>query len=207
MNSKLVIYYLTIKTHLLNILATIRLLITNTKEVVVLDNSGEKYSVLARYFMIRVLVFINRLINKLLNLIDISVDKLQYTKEFSDGNKTVIVDSEMLHGDQKVTLRDVVDQMDGIDGTNPLGNTVFFKFELANGDEQVCLKDYVLKYRDHQKEHHHTLKNIIMFNDIDVEEENCKVNVVLFKNGQFKNTTLEYKECKEKHISDFYELE
>lgn len=189
---------------MLNFFQTAKLLVTNTKEFIVYNELyDEKHHIKVKYCTLKCLLFAKSVVNYLIKQTDIIVDKIQCTKEFNDGDTTVIISS-------KSHLSKLIKKTDNICSTNSLGNTLFYKFEITSPNfESVCLKKYVLKYRDFNKLYNNSLYNICVFNDVNVNMLNspdCKVNVTLFKEGKFITNSLDYNKCKDLHINDFSSL-
>jgi len=86
-----------------------------------------------------------------------------------------------------------------------MGNRVFMKFEIhvPNRDPE-CLKEYLIKYKDKNKDHHHTLKNILLFNGIDVDDERAILRICYFENKKPTTISITLKEVVEYHVSYFY---
>ena len=81
------------------------------------------------------------------------------------------------------------------------------KFEIhTSNNEQICLRKYLIKYRDFEKNHHHTLNNILLFNNIDINV-NSLLKINRFSSGEKKEYVLLYDDINHHHITFFYELE
>lgn len=202
---KAIFYYLVAKMHVHNTYARVKRCITDTNRVIAVGTDGEQKSVLLRYYAVRFLIYIINILSMIKSRLDIKVDKIQIEKDYESGEKTVIVDSN-IHN-KEVTLSSTINFLQNDSRDNIMGNVIFLKFEIVDPQNgNICLKDYIIKYRDHNKVYANTLNNIIVFNKINIVEDDSQLNIVFFKNGQRKTFIAPYKECYTKHISDFYDL-
>lgn len=169
--------------------------------------SGKPKSVFFRYLIVKMLDNIVNFWIGVRQIADINVKKIQITKIVDDTEKTVILDADQM--DQKfITLKNIIDHTTVTDLTKKhINKNIFMKFELDYpGGEPICLKNYILKYKDHDKDHHHTLDNILKFNNIEVPIEEAKINIVYLENGKRKTLDLIYKDIHNNHISDLINL-
>ena len=81
---------------------------------------------------------------------------------------------------------------------------VIIKCELVNNNNSICIKEHFIKYKDADEKYSHTIKNILLFNNI-VHTDDSKIIIKFFRNK--KIVSLEYKinEIKDMHINKIIE--
>lgn len=187
--------------------------IINTYQVAGVYTNGQKtLSLRWRYMMIRC---IDSIVNGLDNIrwlfacvrnaMDVQMQKIQITKDLDSGYKTIIIDAHQL-GIQCVTLKNVIDAVNGIaiKEEETMMRQVVLRFDIHHDDHgTVCMKDYLIKYRDEDKNHHHTLGNIAVFNNLELHPES-EVRVRFIKNGKIVNATYSYSEIDHVHIQHLF---
>ena len=83
-----------------------------------------------------------------------------------------------------------------------LSNNIYLTFSL---DDQVCLKEYLIKYRDPTKQYDNTLKNIILLNKIETDD-NTTINITKYQDYKFITNKLQYQDYADLHITDLLDL-
>lgn len=151
---------------------------------------------------------ITKLINLLYNLrnkIDINADKVHITKMAQENEQTIIMDKDMCDDKDSIGFEDIIVKMNmlQIDGT--MANHMIVNLDLVNNNEKICLKNYMFKYNDSDEQHHHTLKNIFIFNNID-HDENSQINLKIFKNKKLITQTIPLKDIVDKHINHIIKI-
>ena len=84
-------------------------------------------------------------------------------------------------------------------------NRIFQKFILkCDTGKEINLNSYITKYRDHEKNFCHTLKNIILFENININGDNANLFISYYdKNHEVCDMDLLYNNIKDKHINYF----
>ena len=134
------------------------------------------------------------------NMIDIKADKAQITKITQTGEKTIILEKDSL------SLLDINNHLNIIQPDDNMLKHVFLTFELENSEnEKICLKKFLVQYKDFNEEYSHTIENILLFNDIE-SNENSMINVKMFKNIKMINLKIPIIDVRDKHINYFNNL-
>lgn len=207
-NSEWLFYnFLYFKVYLMKWLSSIYRFFIQTKNVTIYNN-GIKHNIFIRYLIIRILNSFIIILKNFRNLFDVEVDKIQIIKNYYNGNKTMIIDS-IKHYNNKITIKDVINYIHKKENikNDLLGNKIFMKFELNNKNKKICLKKYILIYKDYKKEYHNTLNNILLFNDININDDDETVIILkFFKDGKIHDKEIKYESIKNKHINYFYNM-
>lgn len=208
MNENLIYYYLIGKTQIINLYSKIKRYFVETNQVVGIDDKGNRINYLYRYYLIRFLNYCVGLLQYILSRIDVSVKKMEVVKEYESGTKTAIIDASVTLNKNSVTVDDIIKHMESNENSkNFIDDTIFLTFELRDSNEETginnkCLKDYTIKYRDHEKLYAHTLENIFTFNGI-TTTDSSEIHITFFKGGKRISSIIPYNKCKDRHISDF----
>ncbi|ARF09454.1 hypothetical protein Indivirus_1_77 [Indivirus ILV1] len=199
---KLIPYYLKFNQYISIGWRLLWVYLFNVKELKV--NSNDKtYSVMWRYFFYNQLTGIISFFTFLRNKIDINFDKVHVTKMTMDGDKTIILEKNQ---NNDLTLEHVDQIMHDIKPDEAMLGCVFITFDLVNSEnEKVCLKEYMIKYKDFDEKHSHTLENIFIFNDIPYSEDS-KILIRVAKNRKISTHELRLREVNDKHINYFTNL-
>lgn len=201
-----IIYYIAkLKTTFMNYYSNFIEYIINTKSVEIIDKEGNKKSILSKYLIIYAIHYIISLLKSLRNNLDVNADKIQIVKADNGIEKIIILDSDYVKSDKNyINIKDIINHIDETGLAENVIPCVFLQFELVDQDNPICLKSYMLKYNDHTEDHHHTLENVLTFNDIEPSDD-AIVNIKKFSNG-IKALKLSYNDCKNKHLSYFQKL-
>lgn len=200
-------YYLCIKTFIKVFFYNLLKKIIKTRDVKILYNDYyEPQSVLIRYYMINIINRIVRFLNNIKEGIDIKVDKIQVTNITDNGYENIIMDSKKHNSE--LTISNFINHVDFMENKDYSKDNskdgVFVNFELfIPSQDPICLKKYISNYINNN---HHTLSNIVIFNDIKVDNDS-RIKIKLFKNGKFVNHELSYNDVSENCIEYFYLLE
>lgn len=161
-------------------------------------------------FITKFVNFFDYLKNKLIvlrNKIDINASKIQLTKITNQGEKTIIIDTEFVVVSKKLTLEDISNRLPNIQLDDVMINCIFLNFDLVDKENNtVCLKEFITKYKDLDEQYHHTLKNILIFNNIEYCE-NSIINIKLVKNKKIMTFDMSFKDVGDKHINYFIKLD
>lgn len=203
----MIYYYLMISNKIEVYKSRIMRKLTDTADVKVIEN-GESKDILGRYYVVRAIDYVMNRLKNLRDMCDVEAEKIQITKRYEEGDQKIILASET--EDESVGVVDILNHIDRVGETKSdhMGHTIFVNFELETEGGVKCLKKYLVKYKDSTKSHHHTLENILHFNEIDIDKnDEVKVRIKYFKNGEIKEMILNFKDISDEHISYFYELE
>lgn len=147
---------------------------------------------------------------ELRNTVDVHTNKIQLIKNnnVNHTNKCMILTPTKINvnKNEMISINDTITYMDN----NPIPKDVIMdkcicmKFELI--PENTCLKNFIIKYKDTHEEFDHTLKNILIFNDVKFNEETSQIKIQMFNNGKMIIKTLPLAEIIDKHINYFNNL-
>lgn len=200
---KIILYYLKFNQYASVCWRMLWVYLFNVKELKVKSND-QMYSTMWRYFFFNQLTNIIKFFTYLRDKINIDFDKVHMTKMTMDGDKTIIL--EKGQDDKQLSLIHVSDILHDVKPDESMLSCVFITFDLINPDnEKVCLKEYMIKYKDLNEKHPHTLENIFTFNDIPYSEES-KILIRVAKNRKISTHELQLKEVNDKHINYFTSL-
>lgn len=171
-------------------------------------------------FLTKIINFSKSITNGLVstrNLIDINASRIQITKLTYCGEKTMILDKNF--NENNIGIGDVIDAMENANHESKMMNCVVLNFELVNSEfvnselansesidskeNKICLKELIVKYNDPEEKFHHTLKNILDFNNI-YYNDNSKVNTKIVKNKKFITESKLLKDIGNMHINCFF---
>jgi len=211
----LTVYYMRITKFLINYYCRIRRMITNTKSIMAINENGQHLTKLyPRYLIIRSINNIIKTIEYFMNMLvrcrdmlDISANKIQIIKDYDDGELRIIIDSSQLDGSNSIGIMEAMDRVDAIKLTdNKLMNrTIVLKFEIyVDGCDPICMKDYLIKYKDDYDVGHPTIRNIMIFNDINVDP-NSNVLIRYSKNSKIKNRTIQLSDILNSRIGTLFD--
>lgn len=177
----------------------------NTKKIEGIS-SDKKKNLYPRYLIVKLINNIIIGLKFIRNYFDVRADKIQIVKNYSNGDKTMILDSKY-YWKNYVSIKDIINYIDKNDKKNDkMLPCIIMKFELHNPDlSPICLKEHIIKYKDYTSEYHHTLHNIIMFNGINIDEKKAELKIVTFNKGKLITKKIPYYEIYNNHINYFYD--
>jgi len=197
-----VYYYMLTKQKSYNLYIYFIVLLFGFKNLIVYSNNQTiSFATLRFLVYIGITKFID-LLYRLRSKIDIDADKMHITKLTQESEQTIIIDKDMCEDDKdSITFEDIIVKMNllQIDGT--MMNHMIVNLDLVNDNEKICLKNYMFKYNDTAEQHHHTLKNIFIFNNIN-HDENSYINLKIFKDRKLITQTIPLKDIVDKHINN-----
>ncbi|QKF94033.1 hypothetical protein QKU48_gp0575 [Fadolivirus algeromassiliense] len=208
----LVYYYLTTKqkmTNIYNRLFVYLIGISNFK-IIVNDKTTNIFHWYLMYNFLTKLINFTAYIKKglisLRNKVDIDAEKMHITKVAYEGEKTIIIDKNLSENKNNVKLSDVIDQINNIKPDDNMMPTSILTFELVNPEDQkVCLKGLVVQYKDLECMYHHTLKNILDFNNIGYVNES-KLKIKLIKDRKIISDEKDFKDICDLHINKLLQI-
>ena len=207
---RLVRLYIFIIKKITTYYTTVMRVFIDTKTVeVITGNTKNPVDVTFRYFTLRVLYYLVKILNcsstfleYIKNKVDYNIDAVKIVKSTENGNKSIILHKQ----DAPLLISDIIDYVDrkGVDKDGI--NSIFLKFELANdANNLICLKNCLIEYKDKSEKHAHTLENILKFNSIE-PTENSKINVIKYIGKEKKEYSFDYKIVCREHINYFNKL-
>ncbi len=162
---------------------------------------GKLRSATAQYYGFAFFDYLVQGLKTLRDYFDVNADKIEIIKMYPDGDQTIIYDTN------DNGLRSMIKYVDENGRRDAeLNDRVFLKFEIqsTNGDT-ICLKQYLVNYKDPSKTYHHTLENIALFNELNIDIDNSIVNLSYFQDNEIKMLSFPYEDVKQRHVMDFYE--
>lgn len=196
-----VYYYMLTKQKSYNMYIYFIVLLFGFRNLIVYSNNRILPLTTLRFlFYLGITKFID-LLYKLRDKIDINADKVHITKLTKESEQAIIIDKDMYDDKDFITFEDIIVKMNllQIDGT--MTNYIIVNLDLVNDEEKICLKNYMFKYKDTVEQHHHTLKNIFIFNNIN-HDENSYINLKVFKDKKLITQTIPLKDIVDKHINN-----
>lgn len=207
--NNLIYYFLIIKAKLNYYLKNLLRLFIETKKVEGINNDKKyMHNLYPRYLIVKVINSVIKVLKYIRDYFDVKINKLQITKNYANGEKTIILDSEHYWADY-VTIKNIINHIDKNNKySNNIQSCIFMKFELDGPkySKPICLKKYITKYKDHDFKHHHTISNIVLFNDIKVQDD-TKLKIIMFNKGTMKELSIPYKKVCNNHINYFCDPE
>jgi len=203
MKEEIIYYLLQMKMYIFKALRYIRYRLIAISEVICMIDGQMRYMT-ARFTIIRILKYVQSVLQRFVNILDANVQKAQLIKNYPDGQQTVIVCPKTVDKHQ-LMISDIVDITNTMNETKDdrMGNNIYMKFELecpVNGT--VNLKDHLITYKDIDKLYSHTLNNVLTFNNLQASTD-AKINIKIFSSGKLITKSLLYEDCKDMHISEF----
>lgn len=165
--------------------------------------NGKMMNMTVRYYLVNIINFFVNMLTMIRNFIDIECNKIQTTIRTDAKDRTLILDGEnTLHAHDTVSLYDVSEKITNDKNNSTIGSGyIMTKIEIHHkNNEKVCFKKYVEKYKDANGDHHHTIKNIMLFNDVEYHPES-KLVTEFFNNGKMEKVTYDVKDVEDEHIN------
>lgn len=199
-------YYLLVVTKFKNFTNSITRYITDTEEVKIYQRESQVIKdIRYKYYFVKLVDNLIRLLKSIRSSIDIKTDKIQVVKSYPEGSQTIILDSEILER-ESVSLTDMIKHISNKGKEKSSSNgTMFIKCELHDPpNKPICLKKFLLKYKDNEKYHHHTLRNIIYFNRLKISHPDSYIKLSYFENKRLVTREIPLKDITDNHISHFW---
>lgn len=165
-------------------------------------NSGKPTSVRSKYIVYCYINYVINLLLKLRKLVEIKNKLLQVTKKTADGLKTGILVPDSIDDENFGCMET---KLDCIEENNDMGNVIFRKFNICDEHNNVCLKDYLIEYKDYDKNFDNTIENILLFNNVNIIG-NPLVEISYRKDSVTNNLQILYNDIKTKHICDIKDI-
>jgi len=167
---------------------------------------GKIHNGIYNYYYMTFLCYILNIIDGIKNVIidqitkyDVSVEKVELERHIKGTHayKKMIFDSSKLN--MQLTLCDAFKLPYS---QNKLSHDIFTRFELSDENNVMCIKKHIMLYNDNDGMFHHTLKNILTFNDIDFHDD-MSINITILKDGEVIKKTYVLKDVADHHINYF----
>lgn len=205
-NNKITYYYLITNQYMVNLYNYLLVTMFGFKKLIVFSNNK-----ILSFTNIRYLIFIGltKLINlmyKLRNHVDIQAQKVHITKLTEDKEQAIIIDKDMYDDKDCVTFEDIIVKLNMLQMDGTMMNHMIVNLDLVNKNEKICLKNYMFKYKDTDEQHHHTLKNIFIFNNIEHDEDSY-INLKIFKDKKLITQTIPIADIVNKHINHLVKVQ
>ena len=197
----LVYCYLIGKQYYVNCYNSILIYCLGFKELMTFSDNKINKNITWRFLLYLFITKIINVITRLRDKINIQVDKIHITKITYEGEKTIILDKRMREiDDNAVTFNNLSEHFNTIKPDNIMMKQIFINYDLINGEKKVSLKDYTIKYKDINSQYHNTIQNILLFNNIDYDN-NSTINIKFIKNRKMITKDILLKEIQDKHIN------
>lgn len=201
MQHKLVYIYLYIRTKLKIVANYILRSLFKVKSIYAVANENMT-NVILRYYLVHILNFFINTLVYFRNLIDMQCDKIQTTLRTNSKDKTFILDKENTNSEY-VTFNDISQKISGneeiVDNKNM--KYIMTKVEIHYDDStKTCFKKYVEQYKDIDENYHHTIKNIMLFNNVEYCPKS-KFVIELFNKGKLEKNTYHIQDVYDEHIN------
>lgn len=195
MNKQQLIYwYMLIKTWIAVKLSYFKRIFIDTVNIKSLDHRTVK-SQHIRYLVLKFLFYCKKMLEILINFIDITPDKIQFTKDYNGTHSNYIV--------KGLSMYDAIKYIDNNGYVDDIIGRIFIKINLVDGQKSYCLKNNILKYKDSEELFDNTLGNIIAF-DENIPgpiSSSARIIMTFFENRKKYDLDISYDECKTKHIN------
>ena len=113
----------------------------------------------------------------------------------------------MFEDNRRITITNLIKHFENktnIKKSHSTGFLIFVKFELHDPPKKpFCLKKFLVKYKDSEQFHHHTLKNIVSFNNVNVENPDAYLDIAFFENNKMKHIKIPFHDINDMHINYF----
>jgi len=220
----IILIYIRLKTHVTRWYMNRTTNIFDIQSITYYDNNDNKIkNGMYLYYLIKNINYFieqhrylsNRLI-ELRNKVDIQTNKIQLIKNINNdtdihyGCKTIILTPNKINNNnQSMSINDIVTYVENntITKDSNMPKYIYMKFDLIYpNNKSICIRDFIVKYKDVNEEFDHTLKNILIFNNIDLDDT-LDVKIQMFNNGKMINKVLHLSDVCDKHINWFNQLE
>lgn len=207
MKDDILYYLLQMKMYMFKALRYMRYRLIAISEVICMIDGQMRYMT-ARFAIIRILKYVQSLLQRFVNLLDANVQKAQLIKNYPDGQRTIIVCPKTVDS-HNLMISDIVDITNSMNDTKDdrMGSNIYMKFDLecpVNGT--VNLKEHLITYKDFDRLYSHTLDNVLTFNGIQASSD-AKINIKTFSSGKLVTKTLLYEDHKHRHLSEFSSIQ
>ncbi len=213
-------YYLKYNTIIQNKTSYLFRLIINITEANIINKQNKRQSILLRYYLIKILDSIvkylkylqykylkpiTNVIEMIEYKVDINIKMIQIKKIYTNGERCMIFN--------KINnVKGLINKMESYKKyNNKLNSRIFIDFILKyDSGEEISIIDYIEKYKDHEQNLYHTLKNILLFENINISNNNAHLIISYYNKNKnlcvIDPLKLEYKDIKNKHINYFNKM-
>ncbi len=209
--NKLIFLYLYISVWIKTILFKICRIFVNITEVQIKEKDNKfPRSYLVRYYIVKLLSYfirflkyfylsyVARIFQFITKYIDMPADKIQINKNYKEGSQIMIFNTHSFN-----CFEYIINKIDNLKlSKNNMNKQIFLKFQLHTKDKTTCLKKYLIMYKDNNHNYDHTLQNILLFNNIQVDDD-AYISIGYFRDRKIVLKQLPYKDVCNKHITVF----
>lgn len=172
----------------------------NIQNITILKNNILQ-NVTTRFYLIRILNYIIYSLQYIRDYYDVKCSKIQASVITLNKNKVYIMDSEQMDTND-INLNDMYNLIINNDDTkSQVNDKIYVKLEIEDNGKKICLKKLVNIYMDKHKIYHHTINNIMLFNQLEFSSDS-KLHLEYFDDGNFKRNILNLKDITHKHITN-----
>jgi len=143
------------------------------------------------------------MIKKMCNLrkmIDVKTKKIEITKDCGGIDRAAIINTE--------GLSDAIEKVDK-NGVSEivLPSIILTKCELhVPQQKEICLKEYLTKYNDNDKQYDNTLGSILQFNNIFCPIDLSVIKMTYMEKGRRKNVEFPLETVYNVHVQDLLKI-
>lgn len=178
--------------------------ITDIKEISTIDDELNIKYITIKFIMYNI---VNKIINYLIKIrdfVDVNEKKIQLVK-FNRLNNNI--NTYILENDNGLNFENInYFLQNNTNKTNTLSKRLYNKFEIVDSQQRHCLKKFLIKYKNNDKDLNHTLENICQFNNVIFNDES-NVEISFRQNKQTRSLSFPYNQVKNKHINEFDDIE
>lgn len=154
------------------------------------------FNVAIKYILYNCLTKYINIIKYFRQYVDIDVDKLHVVKLFPDNKNAIILDTPPLN------FKCLTHILNTSEIDDKMVNVIVMKFNLINDGESICLKSMISKYKDNKKIYANTIKNILLFNEIQYMDDS-RLDIKLMKNKKMVTINVLLSDVENNHINYF----
>ena len=165
-----------------------------TELLIIKDNIVQ--SLFFRYMLYKMITKLVNFFESIRNKLDVQFKEIQLKKNTSDGEKTIIIKSDL-------SLADVSKLLDNIIPTNDMMNIQLLNCELCsdkNTEPLEHLEHLFIKYHDPELKFNHTIRYIFMFNNLSYNTDSY-INLRLFRNKKIISKKILINDVLDTHIN------
>ncbi len=195
-------------------------LIINITEVNIINKQNKRQSILLRYYFIKILDSIVKYLKYLqykylkpiTSVIEIIEDKVDINIKLIQIKKIYITGERSMIFNKINNVKGLINKMESYKKyDNKLNSRIFIDFILKyDSDEEISIIDHIEKYKDYEQNLCHTLKNILLFENINISNNNAHLIIKYYNKNKklcsIDPLKLEYKDIKNEHINYFNKI-
>lgn len=160
-------------------------------------------------FLTKLILWTDLIKNKVILLrskIDVDADKVHLIRMSENGNRSIIIDKNYSKEKGKIDFSNIKTNMNNVIINDDMIKCFLMEFFLEDsGNDKICLKSFIIKYKDLDGTYDNTLKNILIFNNIDFNDDNI-LHIKIFKNGKGVSHNFKLFDVGDNHVNFFLNL-